>query len=263
MSAREVSGRVGRREKAALRASFEALALSAARGDPAALAQLPRAVEDTRAYWREGKLDDALWSTLVAAIDYVAQDDVLTVDEESYLAEVAQALGLPLDQLSNKAPTAFETLVICRINDGRPPTLDHAPILTKAGEVAYGWFSVALMKEVVKREFRGGTAGVSIPIGGGMRFRTGAVRGRSVVVGSDLVAQDQGPLVITSTRTVFTGAKKTLEFRHDKLVGIQQYTDGLRLNVSNRQTASLFKFGKGQSPTLASALISHAITTAS
>ena len=63
----------------------------------------------------------------------------------------------------------------------------------------------------------------------------------------------------TSVRSLFTGSKKTLEFRHDKLVGMEQYTDGLQLNVSNRQTASLLKFGKGQSPTLASALISLAI----
>jgi hypothetical protein len=260
-STHELSGKVGRRDKAALRASFQELALSAARGDAEALGQLPVALADTRAYWRQGKLDDALWSTLVAAIDYVGQDDVLTVDEESHVVEVAAALGLPLDVLRDKAPVAFETLVVCRINDGRPPTLDDSPIMTKAGEVAYGSFSVALMKEVVQREFRGHTAGVSVPIGNGMRYRTGSVRGRSVVVGSELVAQDQGALTITSARSVFTGSTKTLEFRHDKLVGVQQYTDGLRLNVSNRQTASLFRFAKGEFPTVASALISHAIST--
>ena len=48
-------------------------------------------------------------------------------------------------------------------------------------------------------------------------------------------------MTITSVRSVFVGARKTLEFRHDKLVGLEQFRDGLRLNVSNRQTASLLK----------------------
>ena len=254
------SAKLGRREKAALRESFKDLALAAAHGDPAAVAALPAALEETRAHWRRGKLDDELWATLVEAVEYVSQDDVLTEEEESHLVDVVDILGLPFDELSTRAPMAFESLVVCRINDGRPPTLDDPPIITKSSEVAYGAFSVALMKEVVKRELRGGSAGVSIPIGGGVRFRTGGVRGRSVVVGSELVAADEGVLVVTSLRTVFAGSKKTLEFRHDKLVGMQQFTDGLQLNVSNRQTASLFTFDKGQSPTIASALISHAVS---
>jgi hypothetical protein len=50
------------------------------------------------------------------------------------------------------------------------------------------------------------------------------------------------------------GTKKTLEFRRDRLVGLGQYADGLRLSVSNRQTASLSRFAQGSSPTIAAAL---------
>jgi hypothetical protein len=40
-------------------------------------------------------------------------------------------------------------------------------------------------------------------------------------VGSELVEEDRGQLTITSVRSVFVGARKTLEsFRHDKLVGV-------------------------------------------
>ena len=62
---------------------------------------------------------------------------------------------------------------------------------------------------------------------------------------------------MTSQRAVFTGQAKTLEFRNDKLVGMQQYTDGLRLNVSNRQAASLFKIPTG--PSIAAALITASV----
>jgi hypothetical protein len=61
---------------------------------------------------------------------------------------------------------------------------------------------------------------------------------------------------VTSQRVLFTGRAKTLEFRNDKMVGLEQFKDGLRLSVSNRQTASLFKL---QSPSIAAALISASV----
>ena len=46
-------------------------------------------------------------------------------------------------------------------------------------------------------------------------------------------------------------------FRRDRLVGLGQYADGLRLSVSNRQTASLFRFAEGSSLAIAAALLSR------
>jgi hypothetical protein len=42
------------------------------------------------------------------------------------------------------------------------------------------------MREVIDREFRGGSRGVSVPIAKGVRFRTGSFRGKSVVGGSHM-----------------------------------------------------------------------------
>jgi len=91
----------------------------------------------------------------------------------------------------------------------------------------------------------------------GVTYRVGQVRAHSLVVGTHLVAQDSGNVVVTDRRAVFMGTKKTLEFRRDRLVGLGQYADGLRLSVSNRQTASLFRFAQGSSPTIAAALLSR------
>jgi len=112
------------------------------------------------------------------------------------------------------------------------------------------------MRERAVREFRGGSQSVSIPLGGRVRYRVGGVRGRSVVVGTELVVQDVGTLTVTNQRAMFTGRTKTLEFRNDRLVGLEQFTDGLRLNVSNRQTASLFKI---RHPSIAAALITASV----
>lgn len=116
--------------------------------------------------------------------------------------------------------------------------------MLKRGEEAYGSFSVSLLKEHAIREFRAGTSSVSIPLGHGVRYRIGGIRGRSVVVGTEQLVEDTGLLTVTNQRVVFTGRAKTLEFRNDRLIGLEQFTDGLRLNVSNRQTASLFKLSE-------------------
>ena len=62
------------------------------------------------------------------------------------------------------------------------------------------------------RQYRGGSSGVSIPIGLGMRYRTSSSRGRSVVVGTELVEEDQGQLTITSVRSVFVAPAKRWSF---------------------------------------------------
>lgn len=128
-------------------------------------------------------------------------------------------------------------------------------MIAQPGETVYASFGVSLLKEVVRREFRGRSSGVSMPLGLGIRYRTGSARGRSVVVGTDVVVAASGQLVLTDQRAIFLGDQKTLEFRRDKLVGLEQFTDGLRLSVSNRQSPSLFRFAKGESPALAAALV--------
>lgn len=250
--------KLGRKEKAVARDRFRDLALAAARGDHDALDALPAALDATRQNWRRGRLDDALKSAFISAVEDVSKDDILTKAEEDHLEKLAEALGVNMQTVLNSSPAALEQLIVCRINDGRPPVLPQPSIILKRNETAYASFAASLMKEVAQREMRGGGSSVSIPIGFGVRYRTGTARARSVVVGTQLVAEDAGELTVTSQRALFSGHKKTLEFRYDRLVALHQYTDGLRLGVTNRQAASLFRFGPGQSPTIAAALITRA-----
>jgi hypothetical protein len=240
------------------RNQFDSLAIKAAHGDTDAVQALPAAATEAREYYRNDKkyLDEA-WAVMTVALRDVLTDDVLTEQKETQIAKLASALGIHLADLAPRNFALFEEVMVARINDGRPLHDDRAPLMTKPGETAYATFAVALMKEVVDRELRGGSRGVSVHIAKGVTYRVGQVRAHSVVVGTHLVAQDSGQLVVTDRRAVFMGTKKTLEFRRDRLVGLAQYADGLRLSVSNRQTASLFRFAQGSSPTIAAALLSR------
>jgi len=248
-----------RRAKDSSRDEFEAIAVRAAAGEEIAVAALPAAIDNARGLYRARDFDEKLWSTMASAVRSVIDDDVLTAEEEDHLHRLGGILGTTVQEMATKDGPLFEELVIAGINDGRFPRLEDPSIMLKKGEAAYGSFAASLMKEQAVRQYRAGTSSVSVPLGAGVRYRVGGMRGRSVVVGTEMIAQDSGVLTVTNQRTVFTGQAKTLEFRHDRMVGLEQFTDGLRMNVSNRQAASLFRM---QTPSIAAALISAAVAQA-
>lgn len=118
-------------------------------------------------------------------------------------------------------------------------------LILHLGEEAYFEDSAVLLKEVAQREYRGGSQGLSIPIGAihgrSVRYRVGAYRGHLVTIGTNWVPADRGTLTVTNQRVVFRGQRKTLEFQFSKLVALKAYTDAIDLGVSNRQTTFSFK----------------------
>ena len=130
-------------------------------------------------------------------------------------------------------------------NADRLPTLENAPVILKRGEVAHGVFAAQLLKEVAVREYRGGQAGFSFRLLRGMRYHVGGSRGQSVVVGSRIEVVDSGSLVVTSTRAVFVGTKRAIEFPYGKLIEVRAEADVILLAVSSRQASSVMSLGTG------------------
>jgi hypothetical protein len=113
-------------------------------------------------------------------------------------------------------------------------------LLLKRDETAYCEVAANLLKEVTDRELRGRSQGVSIPLGHGVRYRTGAVRGHMVTVGTHWQTADTGALTVTNQRIVYHGGRKTLEFTFAKLATLNAYSDAIDLGVTSRQATSTF-----------------------
>ncbi len=183
-----------------------------------------------------------------AHVERALADDLLSRDEESALVAWAEAQGIRPEDWRKRFGDLVDRMLIAGVNDGRLPDVraDRVPMIVKSGEHVHFAAAASLMKEVVEREFRGGSTGISFRVVKGVRFHTGAFRGRSVVVGTSLQVADQGTLVVTSRRTVFVGQRKTLELPNDKLVNLNVFTDGISFNLSNRQSVPLFRVPNGQ-----------------
>lgn len=129
--------------------------------------------------------------------------------------------------------------------DGRFAT-STTSLLLKHDEVAYCEKAAGLLKEVTDREFQGGSRGISVPLGHGVRARAGGVRGHMVTVGAHFEFSDTGNLTVTDSRVVFHGGRKTLEFLYAKLATLNVYSDAIDLSVTNRQTTSSFRLANPQ-----------------
>lgn len=81
-------------------------------------------------------------------------------------------------------------------------------------------------------EFVGGYAGISVPIMRRFSIRTGTSRGRKV----DRITvdvDDSGTLYFSNQRVVFIGNLKTIDIPFSRLVAVEPYVDGLKINRSN------------------------------
>ncbi len=153
--------------------------------------------------------------------------------EHGYADEEGNLLG---DEIPRDVASAF---MLGMANNGRFVGCESS-LLLKHGEVALCERAARLLKEVTDREFRGGSRGVSVPLGHGVRYRAGAVRGHMVTVGTHWQTADVGVITVTSQRAVYHGERKTLEFPFAKLATVNTYTDAVDLGVTSRQSTSTF-----------------------
>jgi hypothetical protein len=108
------------------------------------------------------------------------------------------------------------------------------------------WSATGIFHETGRTpsSYVGGSSGVSIPVGGGIRFRVGAMKGQ-VIPGEELqMDKDQGVVMLTTERLIFTGPIKSQEWNFDKLLMLSTNDDETDyfINVANRQKTSGVRF---------------------
>jgi hypothetical protein len=118
-------------------------------------------------------------------------------------------------------------------------------LMQKPGEITL-WSATGIFHETGRTpsQYVGGSSGVSIPIGGGIRFRVGAMKGQ-VIPGQELqVDKDQGVVMLTTERLIFSGPMHSREWNFDKLLHLSTTDDDSDyfISVSNRQKSSGVRF---------------------
>jgi len=121
---------------------------------------------------------------------------------------------------------------------------DHQ-LVQKKGELVL-WTGQAIFHEAGRTAptYKGGSAGVSIPVVAGVRVRVGQFSG-TVIPGQEMqIDKEAGLVKLTNQRLIFAGSLNTTEWSFAKMLSAARNEEGndFIIGVSNRKKTSGLKF---------------------
>ena len=127
---------------------------------------------------------------------------------------------------------------------------DHQ-LVQKKGELVL-WTGQAIFHEAGRTPstYKGGSAGVSIPVVAGVRLRVGQFSG-TVIPGQEMqIDKEAGLVKLTNQRLIFAGSYNTTEWSFAKMLSAARNEAGndFIIGVSNRKKTSGLKFSDADGP---------------
>ena len=178
------------------------------------------------------------------ALDTVLDDHVLEADELRALYIFQNSQGITDRELEARGITQKikqATLLRSLFEDGAIPKAERPrlggnrerlPFNTMKSETVLWVFrNVDYLTEVVRKEFRAGSQGMSFRVAKGVYYRTGATRGRTVTSRSMEVV-DSGMMGVTTKHIYWAGQRgfgesQSFRIRLNRIVSLEAYRDGI------------------------------------
>ena len=206
---------------------------------------LDKVEEEIRRAAADSNMAEEDFNSLIAQsveceLERFLEDGRLTHAEEHAVKDLSERLDIrsdPLDEDSLWAKMS-KFSALRDLAEGRLPDRFaglHVPFrLMKSETLIWVFESVDYGVIKTRREFRGGSTGVSVRVARGIYLRQGAFKGRQVEV-EEPVHVDTGLLGITTKHIYFAGPSRSFRIRHSKVVSLTPFSDGLGLT---RDTAT-------------------------
>lgn len=108
-------------------------------------------------------------------------------------------------------------------------------IFLEPGEMAIADISRVGLIETTRQPTRydGGYGGLSFPVLGGLRLEAGRQRGRLVRGDESLEVIDTGRAVVTTTRVLFIGSRRTAEWKYRNLIVVSHHPENFTVFASS------------------------------
>jgi hypothetical protein len=116
----------------------------------------------------------------------------------------------------------------------------ESPIIIKKNEeFQFALPNITLSEPRAVRQTTGGYAGPTVRVAKGVSFRVGgfAAKGESH---EELRSIDQGTLILTNKRLVFSGTKRTIDTNLAKILSVESLKDGIALRTSGKTKTQYF-----------------------
>jgi len=186
------------------------------------------------------------------AVDHLLDDGELDEDEERSLTAFQTEFALADAEAdgSGAATRLARARVLRDLMNGKlpepPAARDDVPFnLQKSEQLIWLFEDVRYYQDKKRREYVGGSTGVSVRIARGVYWRVGGFRGRPVEK-HETVHVDTGLLGVTTKHVYFHGARESFRIRHDRIVSYTPHDDGVGVmrDVANARR-QIFLTGDG------------------
>ena len=170
------------------------------------------------------------------AVDHFLADGHLDATEEEHLSRFSSHFSLSQDTLDDHGAHArlVKGGVLRDIMNGvipdRVEVQGNLPFnLQKTEKLVWLFPKVKYYEDRKRRHYVGGSHGMSFRIAKGVYYRVGAFKAHPVET-TETVLVGSGLLGITNRHLYFSGGGKSFRIRHDKIVSIQPYSDGVGIH---------------------------------
>jgi hypothetical protein len=187
------------------------------------------------------------------ALEAAAADARLTREEDAALHRLQKQLGLSDADLAGDMTQLARLRTLARIEEGHFPGV-RSPIQLVPNEKCYWVVQSTLAERLTVRSARRELAGITTMINSGDAFNAMGDRD-DLRPAEDILPNDLGVLIITSRRTVFQGARRTMSVPHARVESVTLYGDGIRVDELKPPAR---RFLLTEDPELAAAILVHA-----
>ncbi|HEX6135157.1 MAG TPA: hypothetical protein VFZ24_14410 [Longimicrobiales bacterium] len=191
------------------------------------------------------------------ALRDAAADARLTAEEDATLKRLQEQLGLEEHDLGADFAQLSRLRMLARVAAGNMPQV-HSPVPLVPDERCHWVVQCTLAERIpLPHATRRALAGNSFLVLGRDPFEATGPRD-TLRPAEDILPNDIGVLVVTSRRTIFQGAKRTISIPHARLEHLKLYADGIRLEEIAQTSRRYFLL---DDPELACAILLQAART--
>lgn len=187
------------------------------------------------AYIADSEKRSLLTSGWGSAVDSFLADGVLDESEEKQLAKLMQELSLSQAELDSSGASAkvIEAAILRDVLNGIVPqriTLEGSlPFnLQRNEKIVWTFPNTDYLKDKIRRQYVGGSQGVSVRIMKGVYYHVGAFKA-APVDRTERVHVDSGLVGITNKHIYFAGTATSFRVPYAKIVSFQPFSDGVGL----------------------------------
>jgi hypothetical protein len=185
------------------------------------------------------------------AVEHALEDNLLNEAEEKQLVRLQNTLLLTQEDLERDGSYSRVTkaAVLRDVCNGIVPkrvVVDGGALLfnlQKTEQIVWAFPQSDYLEDKTRREYVGGSHGISIRISRGVYYRVGAFKGRPVER-TERRYVDTGMALVTNKHIYFGGSRKSLRVPYSKVISFQPFSDGIGV-VRDSANAKLQVFVTG------------------